>query len=158
MVIKSLSERFWEKVDIQGLDDCWEWTAGKTRGYGHIGVDGKIRQATHVLFYLRHGDWPPRGKEACHNCDNPGCLNPRHLYLGTHKSNMCDMVLRQRGRGGNQKGEQNNGAKLTENQVYDVRCLLAQGGITQKEIGQRFGISQQNVSRIVNHKRWRYMS
>ena len=149
---KTLEQRFWEKVVVRGIDDCWEWLGGNGNkaGYGSIRVDGKNRCATHVLFYIRQGYWPPRGKQANHHCDNSGCLNPKHLYLGTQKSNMRDRDFR--GRGNQPKGEKNGRAKLTVNEVKQIKRLYAQGDVTQKQLGQKFSVSDSNISYIVNEK------
>ena len=157
---KALADRFWEKVDIQGPDDCWEWTAGKIKGgYGRLQVDGSRRMATHVLFYIRQGYWPPQGRTANHHCDNSPCLNPKHLYLGTQKSNIYDMVQRGRARGGNGglQGELCGRAKLTDEEVRIIKRLLTHEGITQKELAFRFGVSKPIISRIKTGKIWRHV-
>ncbi len=155
---KTLADRFWEKVDVQGSDDCWEWLGykGGSSGYGQIGVDGKTQYATHVLFKVRHGYWPPKGRTANHHCDNPGCLNPRHLYLGTQKSNMCDKVKRGREShlNGAQNGEQNGHAKLTMSQVKEIRKQAAKCGVTQKQLGHMFRVSRSTISAIVTGRNW----
>ena len=151
-----LIERFWLKVDVYGFDDCWEWNSHKnTYGYGLMRIHGKHRLATHVLFYLRKSYWPPKGRTANHHCDNPGCLNPKHLYLGTKKSNARDRE--QRCRGNHSKGEQNGQAKLTERQVHKIKRLVVQGNTTQAKMGKMFGVSQSTISVIVNSKQWRHI-
>ena len=152
---RPLADRFWEKVDIRGPDNCWGWTACKIKdGYGLIIVDNKVQLATHVLFYLRKGYWPPKGRTANHHCDNPSCLNPRHLYLGTMKSNMCDKY--QRGRGNHPKGEQNSNSKLTEKKVRKIKRLYS-GGVIQIELARRFGVNSGTISYIVNNKQWKHV-
>lgn len=153
---RPLKQRFWEKVDVRGPDECWPWMAAKDgHGYGSIGIGNrKVRNATHVLFYLRHDHWPPKGKQVNHHCDNRSCLNPRHLYLGTHKSNMCDMVKRGRGRSGQKKGEYNSNARFTNKKVRTIRKLYAVGSITYQEIGDRYGVDSGHISLIVNNKIW----
>ncbi len=149
----TLAERFWSNVAIRGSDDCWEWLAAKTHGYGSMRVDGKNRCATHILFYLRHGYWPPKGRTANHHCDNPGCLNPRHLYLGTWKSNMRDKV--KRGRESHLNGAQNGKAKLTYVQICEIKRLTDEGYTTQAELGRKFGVGQQHISAIKTGKTWK---
>ena len=96
----SLESRFWTKVDRRGPDECWPWTgACIPKGYGSLGpveVDGHMQSqvgAHRVSFFLEHGFWP---KITRHTCDNPPCVNPRHLLDGNTRSNARDMVDRGR--------------------------------------------------------------
>lgn len=94
-------ERFWLKVDRSG--DCWEWLAGKTKdGYGRFWFDGKMRRATHFAIRTEGSD-VPSGLLVLHHCDNPGCVNPDHLWLGTHIDNNRDRE--KKGRGQKQSSE-----------------------------------------------------
>ena len=155
-----VEQRFWKKVVVRGPDDCWEWAACKNYkdGYGRMWVDGKLRCATHVLFYLRKRHWPSKERTCNHHCDNPGCLNPRHLYLGTKKSNARDKVQRGRCYTGDQKGEKHGMAKLTEKQVRKIKRLLEQGDMTGAEVSRMFGVSQECISNIKHGTRWRHVS
>ena len=154
---RSLKERFWEKIDVHKSNECWEWNAAKiSKGYGVIGDEsGKMQYATHVLFYLRKGYWPPKGRTCNHICDNPGCVNPKHLYLGTQKSNVRDRD--QRNRSNYVKGERNGKAKLTERKVYEIKRLLKQGIMTQRELGRKFGVDPTHISCINTGKVWRHI-
>ncbi len=84
-------ERFWQKVAKGGPDDCWMWTGGKAdHGYGLIYIDGKNRR-THVISWEWANDCKaPKGMSVCHTCDTPSCVNPAHLWLGTHRENLQD--------------------------------------------------------------------
>jgi hypothetical protein len=95
--IKSLEERFWSKVNKEGpliLDTpCYQWTGGTSEGYGILAMTPDPPQRAHVVaFFLQEGRWPTEGKHICHDCDNRLCV--RHIYEGTPKTNIQDMVDR----------------------------------------------------------------
>ena len=87
-------KRFWNKVDIKGPNDCWEWLRAKSRGYGNFWFKDKTYSAHRFVLYLVNGVHPPDDMFVCHHCDNPGCVNPNHLYIGTRSDNGKDMVER----------------------------------------------------------------
>lgn len=96
----SLDKRFWEKVDRRGPDECWPWIGAEHgRGYGGILINYKSVPAHRVAHALCKGVVPP-GMFVLHRCDNPKCVNPAHLFLGTHQDNMDDMVSKGRSRNG----------------------------------------------------------
>lgn len=90
----SVADRFWSKVDRNG-DGCWEWQAAKdSAGYGAFSFEGSKQKAHRVAWYLATGKRIPAGAFICHNCDNPACCRPDHLYVGDYQSNNQDMVVR----------------------------------------------------------------
>lgn len=93
----------------------------------------------------------PDGMEVLHKCDNPQCVNPDHLFLGSQKDNMDDM--NRKGRGA--KGDKNGRRKLNSNEVAEIRSLYAAGKLYQYQIAEKFGVKQSVVSEIVNGKIWR---
>ena len=128
-----MSDRFWAKVNIG--DYCWKWTGAKnTCGYGWVFWKGKSTGAHRVSWELTNGKIP-KGSSVLHKCDNPPCVNPKHLYLGSQRENMQDRADRRRG----------NTQKLSVDDVSKIR-QLRKDGLTLKEIADRFHISNGHAS------------
>ena len=143
--------RFWKKVDQRGSDECWEWQACcNRRGYGIFKISGFVYYVNRVAYVITNGDTE---LQVLHNCDNPPCCNPAHLYLGTPKINS----ERRDAEGRNTHGERHANAKLTEADVCEIRRLRV-GGWLLREIAQEFGIAESNVSMICSRKSWRHLS
>ena len=152
--LETLSERFWQKVDRRGVDDCWEWMASKRLGYGRIRVDGKSKSA-HRLSWTMHNGKIPDGMQVLHRCDNPSCVNPQHLFLGTVADNVADMLSK-----GRQKwlsGEETRSSKLTSGDVLDIRRMYSTGNYTYSELAEMFSVSESNVGCIVNRETWKHI-
>lgn len=143
-------ERFWEKVDKRGPDDCWEWQGNVLRGgYGKIEVDKKT-QTTHRFSYGLHHGPIPNGMCVCHSCDNPPCVNPDHLFLGTHQDNMTDKMKKGRHRAA--RGEDVASAKLTAREVSVIRAT--RGILPGYIVAETFGVSGGTISSIHSGRRW----
>lgn len=136
-------QRFWRKV--QKSNDCWEWQ-GARANYGHFWA-GKHMTAHRMSYELAYGSIPD-GLLVLHQCDNPFCVNPAHLFLGTQADNMRDM----RNKGRHTVGTASATAKLTADQVRAIRQSYARKEAPQHEIARRYGISQMAVSLIVRFK------
>lgn len=132
--------KFWSNVDKTG--DCWTWTAATRSGYGAFGFDGKVQRAHRLAWELTRGPIPD-GIIVMHACDNPPCVNPDHLRLGTNQDNSNDAT--ERGRMG----------KLTTDQVVEAR-LMAKHGAGHPEIAARFGVNRSTISYIVRGDTWRF--
>ena len=149
---KSLNQRFWEKVDRRGKDECWNWLGATTWGYGMFGSNkDTVEQAHRTSWRLRFGEIP-KGLFVCHKCDNPRCVNPNHLFLGTPDDNAKDMVNKNR----SAKGENHSQAKLTRQEVRIIRKLYKKQ-IKQSELAIKFNIDQSEISRIVNREYWSHI-
>ncbi|MEG5043460.1 HNH endonuclease [Microcoleus sp. B4-C1] len=144
-----------EKIQqhIISKEDCWITDLSSPKGYPRIGHNQKMRKVSRVMFELHYGEIP-EGMYVCHKCDNRACVNPEHLFLGTHQDNMADMVKKNR----QAKGSNQGSSKLTEKQVAEIKFLLAEGKLMQKEIAQKFGIRPSYVSAIKCGKKWKHLS
>lgn len=152
---ESVEDRFWSKVDRRGPDDCWEWQAGSfEEGYGAFMFRGTLWKASRVAWTLTHGDIP-NDLWVLHECDNPPCCNPAHLFLGTHIDNVADMVSKNRVC--RTSGSDRWVSKLDEPTIIGIRQRYAAGGVTQQELADEFGVSFQNISMIVLRKTWKHV-
>jgi hypothetical protein len=178
------NDRFWAKVEVEGPDGCWLWTAATDDwGYGVFGwFDGKNQKAHRIVFAHLHGPIPA-GMKVCHTCDTPSCVNPAHLFLGTDKDNQDDAL--RKGRRASQrpdfaslleqgedhwthrrpgdspiigtKGESNPGAKLTEESVREIRRRYAAGDISQTALAKKHGVSQTVIFHLLARNTWRHV-
>jgi len=176
-------ERFWPKVDIQGPDECWLWTGGTNRG-GYGTFQGVVRGDGAHRFAWELANGPiPEGMVVRHLvCDNPPCVNAKHLSLGTHEDNMADMRSKDRGCVGDRngtrihservprgdehwsranpekvaRGASAGGAKLTTDKVREIRRLRS-GGLGQREIAEQFAVSQAAIQSIISGRNWRHV-
>jgi hypothetical protein len=152
----NLTERFWAKVDRSGGPDaCWPWTGALHRhdrpGYGRVnGGDGTSRYAHRLSWELHFGPIP-EGLQVLHYCDNPPCVNPAHLWLGTNQDNRTDSAHK----GRTARGERSPNAKLTED---DVRAIRALGGtMSMARIAAQFGVTYLPVNFIIHRKTWKHV-
>jgi hypothetical protein len=142
---------FWSKVDKSGGDNaCWIWTGGGDK-YGKT-CWNKTQMGAHRLAYiLTHGDIP-KGIFVLHKCDNPICVNPSHLFLGTQFDNMRDCSRKGRLNLKHLRGEAHGRCKLSDQQVTEIRHLYSTGAATTKELARMFSIDKSHVWRIVSFK------
>lgn len=186
-----LASRFWSKVDKSSTEiksphvtsPCWEWVAGVAARYGRFAWNGETR-AHRVSWVLSHGDVPD-GLCVLHRCDNPPCIRPEHLFLGTHLDNSMDKE--QKGRAGHVSGARHpsrlhperlargdeNGSrvhperlprgekqwlsKLTEQSVREIRAKYATGRYRQSDLATEYGVEQTVISKAVLRRSWKHV-
>jgi hypothetical protein len=143
-------EGFWSRV--KKTDGCWEYTGGKSpKGYGWVYVGmrkGKMHymRANRLSWIYCHGEIP-EGMLVCHKCDNPSCVRPDHLFLGTHKDNYADSQQKQR----HSHGARNGNTKLNEADVEVIRELYRLG-VYQRTIAALYGIRQSSAWAVIHRK------
>lgn len=150
-----IKKRFWSKIDIQREDECWPWLGNLySSNYGRFFMYNRYFASHRVMWEWIYGPIPPR-IEVCHSCDNPSCVNPEHLFLGTHQDNMKDMA--RKGRGGICLGEENKGGgKLKNSDIFYIRDLF-QLGWKHRDIAHLFGVSCGLIGHIRQGRVWSHI-
>lgn len=151
------SARFWSKVTILDKNKCWMWHGATDRdGYGKFTLNNNkqiIRmQASRYAYEEFYNKKISTDMLCCHKCDNPTCVNPHHIFLGTHKDNMKDMVSKNR----SLKGSRHHQSILTEKQVIDIKLLIKQSK-TINYIANLYNVSEQCIYAINEERNWRHI-
>ena len=150
MLGRDVLRRFWDKVEKS--DGCWEWMGYRNpKGYGHFRARGRARLAHRVSWEIHHGEDPG---DLCvlHKCDNPSCVRPDHIELGTIATNQRQMVAR----GRSARGVRNWKAKLDPDKVREIRRLAQRH--TYRDVARMFDTTCSTISNIVNRKEWRHVA
>ena len=144
-------KRFWSKV--KKSDGCWEWTSFRnTKGYGQVGHFHKLYYAHRASWIIKNGEIP-KGMCALHKCDNPPCVRPDHLFLGTKLDNWLD----QKKKGHIAKGYDLPQTKLTIEKVKEIRSLYKKNVFGFKNVAKRTGIPVGNVYHIITRHTWNHI-
>jgi hypothetical protein len=152
-ITPSLIARFWSRVEVSDPDACWLWQgATNTNGYGHLARGRTMYQAHRLSWTIHNGPIPDR-MCVLHRCDVPRCVNPAHLWIGTQTDNMRDRD--QKGRVA--RGVSHHRARLTEDQVRDIRAKHATGDYTYDTLAAMFGVGEATIWKIVTRRQWRHL-
>lgn len=148
-----IENRFWEKVDKRRPHECWPWMGSRQEhGHGLMRSDGSRKLIkTHRVSWEIHNGPIPSGLFVCHKCDNPPCVNPRHLFLGTAADNAHDRDSK----GRTAKGERNGRAKLSEADVLDIRKKGRPGKYA--ELARKYGVDLKTIKSAATGKSWRHI-
>jgi hypothetical protein len=157
---------FWAKINKDGPTQphmespCWIWMAsGDRKGYGQMRVGIKLLQAHRIAWVIKNGE--NTNLCVCHRCDNPACVNPSHLFLGSHKENMRDMAAKKRD-GSHTKpeklcrGEDHGCTTLTSDQVIAIRSPSSER-FSQRQLAKQFNVSQSTIGNILRRYVWRHL-
>ena len=140
---------------VKKTESCWLWTRDfYNYGYGRLAIGHGKQMRAHRYVYIKEFGEIPDGMNVLHKCDTPACVNPDHLYLGTQKDNVRDMMKRKRGGYKVFCGESHWNRKLDMEKVELIKKLWQEGRLFQREIAEKVGVSQQVISKVVNGKAW----
>jgi hypothetical protein len=149
--LDTIAERFWRKVCVGSPDECWEWLGSKTdRGYGRINIE-KVTYRAHRLAMLLAGKELPESSLACHRCDNPGCVNPAHLFAGSSADNINDCIAK--GRWPSRVGEASPRALLSEAVVREIRRSTEPHTV----LARKLGVSPHAIRNARSRKTWSHV-
>lgn len=156
---KQLGVRAEFRRRVRKTSTCHWWLGAKdTSGditYGRFNFRGWRVRAHRAAWEFAHGEPPPSDMFVCHTCDNGLCVNPKHLFLGTHQDNMDDMVSKGRAKGN--KGEANGFSKLTEKEVVEMRELYRTQEWRMPDLAKRYSISLCLTHMVIRGKRWAHV-
>lgn len=168
MLEQKYIDRFWSYVKIAEADECWLWTAAKTKRMGHgyfnVKLNGQFKQiGAHKVSLMIQGISIPQGMVVMHICDNPGCVNPRHLQVGTYKDNYQDMV--NKGRGNPVKGQRQHKATVTDEIARKIKSeaiMLSRPGKTSyktnfNELAKKYNVPRDTINNIAKGKTWKHI-
>ena len=146
----AIADRFLSYVPVGGIDECWEWSGARTeKGYGVFAYSHAKQVRAHRLAVELYSGKPPHGM-VLHKCDNPACVNPTHLEVGSHKENMRQMADRKRV----VRADRHHKAKLTTIEAVAINLLHRSGNHSTRDIAAMFGMSQPTIAALVKGDLW----
>lgn len=154
-ILQEYIDRFWSRVNILGPGDCWKWQGATPRHYGHYhyGPDGT--SCNRFVLMLKLGRFLVGDEQALHNCDNPPCCNPKHIFLGNNAINVRDKM--DKGRLNLRYGEDHHDARLTNAKARKIRKMHVQNGglFTTPELAEFFRVSRGIIKNVIQGKTYR---
>jgi hypothetical protein len=148
--MKTVAERFWERVDRRSPSECWNWLSSTNQdGYGGIRDDNGGWEKAHRIAWAMTNGPVPDGSCVLHRCDNPRCCNPAHLWLGTRADNNADKVAK----GRQPRGSATGRAKLTEEDALSIR----KDERSQRELGRIYGVHHSTIWSIRQGRNWAWL-
>jgi len=154
--VKPIEKRVWSKVAWDDSeDDCWPWIGNRGKhGYGLFSFTPRRRVFAHrIVWELANGRPLLRTEFICHRCDNPPCVRPSHLFVGTQAENLADM----RTKGRHSRGESRPAAKLTEAQVREIRLYYATGTVSQGALSRAYGLTRSSIDDLLKRRTWKHV-
>ena len=150
---EDMKKKLLSHIDIKE-NGCWEWNRSRHKqGYGHFGYKMKTLLAHRVSWMIFKGELS-HDIYVCHKCDNPPCVNPDHLFLGTNRDNIIDSI--EKGRKDPPKGEKNGSSQLSEENVIEIRRLY-EIGENQKSLAKKFKTTRGHIGNIVHRRCWKHL-
>lgn len=143
--------RFWAKVAIVAQNDCWQWQAASSKGYGVFKIKNIQMYAQRVAYTIEYGAIPD-GLVIMHKCDNPLCVNPKHLQAGTTNDNVQDRNRKDR----QAKGEKSGPAVLSESDIPIIRQLYADG-MNGRQIAKKLSVGKSTIYYVLNKSYWKHV-
>lgn len=152
-------KHFWSFVDRSGgPDSCWEWIGGRTKkGYGSFGFRGKTFSAHRISYEISNNISIPADMCICHHCDNPPCVNPKHLFLGTKSDNSLDMYKKGRRVFVGLKGQDHPRSKLTDEDIRIIRSSYRPNEVSYYDLAKQFHVSPATIFYVVKRETWTHI-
>jgi hypothetical protein len=153
-----LLDRFYNKLpDTLNEYHCWEWKGAIDRhGYGAFSIGKRVVKAHRVSYEIFYAE-PLNNLHCLHKCDNRKCVNPHHLFAGSHLDNMIDKVQKNRCYSGDQKGGNNGASKITDDQAKEIRKLYNLGKYTKTKLAKMYNVHRTNIYYIVTNKTFKHL-
>jgi hypothetical protein len=147
VITEQIRNHFWSKASIRSPEECWPWIGGtnpQRRNYGRFYIHREDFRAHRVAYVLHYGH-DPGELDVCHHCDNPICVNPHHLFIGTRADNHRDMDA---------KGRRYLYRKLSPDQVAEIRARYVPRVVSMATLAREYGVSPMAIHKIISGKTW----